>query len=324
MTHHFAANESNKHLITAIENESRFGILSYKRLPAIADFPLYMHQGKITVSIRYSRSGLFMNSHDLNLLRNFHVMLFQDVLNMFTWFMSNDYTNEENSFMLVPLVNSTYINWDIVQRFQKLPPVCIQSTNEKMRKPYIAREWLGSVVSKLYRDTDTKFIVVKVHEDKTPLTQFPDETFKSYKQYFDSINQPVERTDTFLIEVRAITSDFKFIDQKMVRTSAKKNADREIILLPELCNNTNFPAHLWVKCMMLPNILYRINSILVAEKIRTSLNDFVGILNDYSPSRVDFGHVNSSSDKSENKKSGEYNFFNCLNFIDKFELNFFF
>lgn len=323
MKHHFEASDVNAHLINAFESESRFGIISCKMFPAIAHFPIYMHQGKVTVSIRHLRSDILIISNDhLCKLRNFHVMLFRDILKIFKYFMSCDNSNEENSFLLVPLFSTGNINWSLVECFQNLADVFIPSTVEKIKKKYIAEEWLGKVVSPWYSNKDDKYMVVKVREDMTPLTPFPKTTYSSYKDYVDQVYQKkVERIDTFMIEVKAITKNLKFFAAGLGQSGAKKKtSDNYItILIPELCHNFKFPADLWVKCKLLPSILHRIHSILVADKLRTSVNDFVGIhnKNDYLPTsiqgeedvvEIDYNHLDESFDRSVQMKNGEYLF----------------
>ncbi|KAL5274230.1 Dcr-2 family protein [Megaselia abdita] len=302
MKHHFEASEVNQHLIKAFESECRFGILSCKLLPAVADFPLYMHQGKLTVSIKYIRSEIFIeSSQHLRNLQNFHVMIFRDILNLFKYFMSCDNSNEENSFLLVPLESSGNIGWEIVGSFQNLSSIFEPSLKQKKDKKYVSTEWLNKVVIPRYSNKDVKYMVVKVHENMSPLTPFPKSTYSSYEDYVEKVyQQTVERTDTFMIEVKAITESFKFFSPGLGQGGAKKKMSENfiIILIPELCHNYEFPSDLWVKCKLLPSILHRLNSILVAEKLRTALNDFVGVANNfYKPSSIQEHHVDADYDQ---------------------------
>lgn len=319
MKNHFESSQQNAHLKMAFETESSFGIVTSKLLPAISNFPLYMHQGKVTVSIRHIRSGIFIDSHDhFQQLYNFHVMVFRDILKVFKYFMSCDNSNEENSFLLVPLLSSTNINWDVVESFQNLADTFVPSPMEKRRKKYVASEWIGKVVTPLYSNKEVKYMVVKVNENMTPLTPFPKPTYESYKDYVESVyQQKVERTDTFMIEVKGITENMKFFAPGQGQGgSKKKSSDTFVInLIPELCHNFTFPADLWVKCKLLPSVLHRVNSLLVAEHLRTTLNGFVGVAcqEDYLPASLqgdvadmDYEHLDESFDRVGHMKNGKF------------------
>ncbi|KAL5292593.1 Dcr-2.2 family protein [Megaselia abdita] len=287
MNHGIESSNENKHLTMAFASESRFGILSSKLLPVIADFPLYLHQGNVTISIKLSRSDIFLHSSDhLSYLRGFHVMLFRDILKVVKTFMTWDHSNEENSFLLVPLVGQARINWDMVLNYQKLEKVCIPSLIEKVQKQYIASEWIGKVITPWYRNGITSsgyenHVVVKVHENLTPLSPFPESAYKSYKDYIERrYEKIVERSDTFMVEVKRISVNMKLFSRGVEKIKIKKKNKQEnytIMLIPEMCHNFKFPADLWIKCRLLPSILNRLHSLLVAEKLRTSINAFVGV-----------------------------------------------
>lgn len=319
MKHHFEVSEIHEHLRMAFDSGSSYGIITSELLPAISEFPLYMHQGKVTVSIRHIRSDIFIDSNDrLRLLCNFHIMIFRDILKTFKlkYFMSCDNSNEENSFLLVPLASSK-IHWDTVERFQNLTEVFQPSPIEKRRKKYVASEWIGKVVIPWYSNKDKAYMVVKVHENMTPLTPFPKETYASYKDYVEqAYQQKVERTDTFMIEVKAITDNMRFFSPGLGQGGSKKKSSDSfiIILIPELCHNFTFPADLWVKCKLLPSILHRLNSNLVAEKLRTTINTFVGVPNhkDYLPASIrgeptntDYDDLHESFDRIVQIKNGK-------------------
>ena len=58
-----------------------------------------------------------------------------------------------------------------------------------------------------------------------------------------------------------------------------KNDDENLkqYLVPELCKIHPFTASLWKKAVTLPSILYRLNSLLVAEELRVKIcSEIVG------------------------------------------------
>lgn len=298
MKHEFENIDTNKHLINVFESGRKFGILTSKTLPEIANFPLFMHQGTVLVSIQNKGADFYLeNDIQLKQLRNFHTMVFRDILQIFKYFCTFDNSNEENSYLLVPLLQESprkvTIDWNVVINFQNLPQLIIPSKIEKMRKKYVADEWIGKVVVPWYsnhHNKDKEYMVVKVHENMSPLSNFPKAEYNSFKDFVETVyKEKVERTDMFMIEAKAITKSKKFFAAGQGKGGSKKKIKEEYVtmFIPELCHNSTFPADLWIKSKLLPCILHRLTSILVAEKLRHSLNEFVGINSyNYKPKRI--------------------------------------
>lgn len=57
----------------------------------------------------------------------------------------------------------------------------------------------------------------------------------------------------------------------------RDDLQKKQLLVPELCDVHPFPAPLWRKAVCLPCILYRMNSLLLAEQLRVQVAKEAGI-----------------------------------------------
>lgn len=63
----------------------------------------------------------------------------------------------------------------------------------------------------------------------------------------------------------------------MFRTISNKiKTDLNQIIVPELCTWHAFPSDLWLKALMLPTILYRMNQLLLAEDLLIKIYSLSG------------------------------------------------
>lgn len=61
------------------------------------------------------------------------------------------------------------------------------------------------------------------------------------------------------------------------KRAKRENLEQKQILVPELCMIHPFPASLWRQAVCLPCVLYRINALLLADEIRTSVAREIGL-----------------------------------------------
>lgn len=57
----------------------------------------------------------------------------------------------------------------------------------------------------------------------------------------------------------------------------KKQTKYDEILIPELCSWHKFPSDYWLKALMLPTILYRLDKLLLAEDLLVKINSLCNI-----------------------------------------------
>lgn len=75
-----------------------------------------------------------------------------------------------------------------------------------------------------------------------------------------------------LFKVKSISTNINFnVPRENCKRTKENIDDRELFLLPEICNVTEFPALFWLKATVLPSILYRIIQILIANDLKNEM-----------------------------------------------------
>lgn len=85
-----------------LNNSHSFGILSSKKLPEIPSFPIFMNVGELQVNVNINNQIECIESHQLDSLKVFHSLIFDEILAVIKDFMVFDFKNLENSFLIVP------------------------------------------------------------------------------------------------------------------------------------------------------------------------------------------------------------------------------
>ncbi|XP_050325821.1 endoribonuclease dcr-1 isoform X1 [Bactrocera neohumeralis] len=278
----FKADSYTEHIVTLLNTNCNYAILTRKPMPALAEMPLFMNQGKLSVKIAENPITLTITSEQqLKQLAKFHLMIFRDILECWKSFLVLDRRNQENAYFIAPL-NNGKIDWELVQNFQRLLPQRKYSVSERQKKVYKPEDYIGKVVNKWYSGRDNqRFVVTKVLTDLTPQSAFDNNQYPSYIDFIDDKYKNevdcVVQKDQFMLEVRALTSRRNFF-VNAVGKSAKSHHNSSIIrLIPELCHNFMFPGDMWLKALLLPSILHRVHFMLHAEDLRRRVNKFLGI-----------------------------------------------
>lgn len=269
-------------LHSLISSAGTFALLTAKPLPELTTMMFYFNFGSISINIEPGKST-HLDSTKFNAveqMRSFHSMLFRDLLQTTKPFLVNDRSNRENSFFIVPVLDGSHIDWTTINAFQRITqcePVEDEGARVQMR--FQPEDYLHKVVSPWYRyDKDSRYVVLKVHTNMSPLSPFPRRQFRNYAEYM--MNKYKLRTvnpNQFMIEVRGITQRLNRLSSGKCVDGSKKRAFRDAeFLIPEMCHNYGFPANLWLKASLLPSILHRVHYLLHAESLRLSINHFVG------------------------------------------------
>lgn len=158
-------------------SENNFGIMTTKPLPALAKMKFFVTLGLINVHIKETPIVLPNGGSEIELalLRQFHVTVFRDVLKLWKEFLCCDYDNDENSFLVVPLKNSTHLDWELIREFQNLsePPSEI-STIARNKMEFEADKYRHKVILPWYKNNkEQPYVVTMVHEHLTPESPFP-------------------------------------------------------------------------------------------------------------------------------------------------------
>uniref|UniRef100_A0A1A9W8L5 ribonuclease III n=1 Tax=Glossina brevipalpis TaxID=37001 RepID=A0A1A9W8L5_9MUSC len=281
----FVTNPYNAHVVKYLNNTCTYALMLSKKLPLLAEMPLFMSQGKIRVRISKEPIEFILETkQQLNLLENFHTMIFKDLLQLWRDFLVIDRRNLENSYLLVPLNSSQSIDWQLVQDFQCIEPARSYSITERRRNVCRPEDYLDKVVTKWYtKNDDERYVVVKVRQDLNPLSQFDNNQFQNYMEYYQSrYNITVADSSQFLLEVKALTKRRNFFINALGKSTEIKRDRNDIILIPELCHNFHYPGYMWLKALFLPNILHRIYYMLHADELRLSINQFLGLKNEFN------------------------------------------
>lgn len=285
----FECCDYTEHMYTNLQTSRNVGLLLRHKLPRLAEMPLFSNQGKLHVRVAEQPLELVMQSAEqLELLHQFHGMVFRDVLKIWQPFFVLDRRSKENSYLIVPLTvgedRRKCIDWPLVKNFQRLPKVQKSSVPQRKQQPAPRPEdFEGKIVTQWYANYEEKrMLVTKVHRDLTPFSMMEkNHQDKSYyeftmSKYSNHIGDVVHK-DQFLIEVRELTEQLNFYVKQRGKSSAQSKARAKVVLIPELCFPFGFPGDLWVKLIYLPSILRRLHFLLHAEALRKRFNAYLGL-----------------------------------------------
>lgn len=276
----FTRNPYNEHIIKYLGSNATYAILLNKKLPKLAEMPLFMSQGNLHVKISENPiECVIRDEEQLNLLKKFHTVIFKDILKLWREFLVVDNRNEENSYLIVPMDELSSIDWQIVKKFQHLEACRPYSSEERQVANYSPKDYLNTVVTKWYSEHQYEnFVVTKVREDLTPMSPFASSNYETYADFYCSrYNVNIVNKKQFLLEVRSLTQRRNFFNNASNKSAEKKKEQNIIILIPELCHNYRFPADLWLKALFLPTILHRVYYMLHAESLRKRINTFLNL-----------------------------------------------
>lgn len=103
------SDNDNRNLVfyNLLASRNTYGILSTKKLPEIPSFPIFMNVGDLQISLKTNIPTPSLASEEIHSLRQFHWLVFTDILPLTKEFMIFDPANKENSFLIVPGKNET-------------------------------------------------------------------------------------------------------------------------------------------------------------------------------------------------------------------------
>ncbi|KAH8375450.1 hypothetical protein KR200_007377, partial [Drosophila serrata] len=286
----FEQNDYTEHMYQNLQTSCNFALLLRNKLPRLAEMPLFSHQGEVCVRVAETPlEVVIQNEKQLELLHQFHGMLFRDILRIWHPYFVLDRRSKENSYLVVPLSvlsdgQGKGIDWPLVIKFQKLPhPEKVSVQQRKQQPAPRPEDFEGKIVTQWYANYEEKrMLVTKVHKELTPFSlmekNHQDKTYYEFtmSKYSNHIEDVVHR-DQFLIEVREITEQLNFYIKNRTKSSAQSKAKAKVVLIPELCFNFGFPGDLWLKTIFLPSILRRLHFLLHAEALRKRFNAHLGL-----------------------------------------------
>ncbi|XP_050092159.1 endoribonuclease Dicer [Anopheles aquasalis] len=268
-------------------SSNNFGIMTRKPLPPLAPMQLFCSLGKIGVEVVREPLRITLDPatgrEQLAKLKRFHLLLFRDLLRLWKQFIALDVEAAENGFLIVPMADSKTIDWKLVVTFPYLQQSEEPTTLTRQRMVFNAEHYRNRVVHPWYKsDPMQNYVVVKVHEELSPQSPFPNSVFNTFEQYFSTQHQQVivRPEDQFLIEVKGISTNLNLLHPGTEQdggNARSRRRDFQELLIPELVHNFEFPADYWLKATLLPSVLHRVHYLLIAEQIRLDLANSVQI-----------------------------------------------
>ncbi|ETN64340.1 dicer-1 [Anopheles darlingi] len=268
-------------------SSNNFGIMTRKPLPSLAPMQLFCSLGKIGVEVVREPLRITLDpgagGEQLAKLKRFHLLLFRDLLRLWKQFIALDVEAAENGFLIVPMADSKTIDWKLVDTFPYLQQSEEPTTLARQRMIFNAEGYRNRVIHPWYKsDPMQNYVVVKVHEELSPLSPFPNGAYKSFEHYFSAQHQQVivRPDDQFLIEVKGISTNLNLLHPGTEQdggNARSRRRDFQELLIPELVHNFEFPADYWLKATLLPSVLHRVHYLLIAEQIRLDLANSVQI-----------------------------------------------
>lgn len=214
------------------------------------------------------------------------------------------------------------IDWDFITLVERTSLTSsFKALTSKPREKFIFNREVfeDAVVMPAYRNIDQPqyFYVAEIRTDLNPRSPFPSpELYDTFATYYNSkysleitnLQQPLLDVDHTSARLNLLTP--RYMNQKGValptssaetRRARRENLQQKQILVPELCDVHPFPASLWRKAVCLPAILYRMNSLLVADEIRIAIakGALLGVADlspDYRFPQLEFGFSTKPTD----------------------------
>ncbi|XP_063695845.1 endoribonuclease Dcr-2 [Culicoides brevitarsis] len=268
--------ERNRRVFSELlSNDCCFGIFTTKKLPELPAMRVFLSYGEIQVKISdpiiVSEA---LSETQLNQMRKFHIMLFKDLLKTVKSCLIPG-ENGANSFMIVPMKGNA-IDWEVVKNFQSLSEPKMLSEPERRRLKFKPEDFLHKVVRpchKTYGNND--YLVVSVAEHLTPFSDFPEDKFNSFAEYFfEKYSMNVMQRDQFMIDTKCLPSTLNFLSAGAGLDGSSKRSQYTTsdFYIPELVHNYKISGDYWLKALLLPSVLHRLQFMLLAEHLRVTLN----------------------------------------------------
>lgn len=154
-----------------------------------------------------------------------------------------------------------------------------------LTNPEIFRD---TVVTAVYHANRTHYYVADIRYDLSPADPFPNSeaagTFAEYYQIrYDvkvSLDQPmldVDHTSSRLNFLMPRYQNIKGQHLSVPEKDSKRSQKSKVFLIPEVCSIHPVPAYLWRQLFNLPAVLFRMESLLVAEEFRSHIASVLGM-----------------------------------------------
>lgn len=279
-------NPRNRPIKNPAHSPRGLGILLSKKLPKVNSFPLFTKIGKIAVTVTPCDETFELSRDELEAVENFHKFVFSDPLRL-DKNKTFSPTCSEFSFYVVPINAenaSSPIDWQFMSEVKNHPYHVLKRKKSVASIPYDETLYRDAVLLKIYKMPPPSYHHVIRISDMTPNSacDFSDNrlTFKDYykaKYGFDirDERQPLVETVTnpatvywkpLHVSVKEI-----FADSDSLSKTKQRHKNYHEFLVPELSIVHPFPSMFFFKVQVLPTVLFRLQSLLLAEELRQSV-----------------------------------------------------
>lgn len=154
-----------------------------------------------------------------------------------------------------------------------------------MTNPEMFRD---AVITAVYNEKRPHYYVADICYDLTPADPFPNsEAAGSFAEYYQirydvrvSLDQPMldvdhtsSRLNFLLPRYQTVKGQHLCVPEK----DSKRSRKSKVFVIPEVCSIHPLPAYLWRQLFNLPSVLYRMESLLVAEEFRSHIACVLGM-----------------------------------------------
>ena len=255
----------------------------------IPKFSLYDKRMEIRVKlVELPTTVTAMSEAELDLLKQSHRALFESVLRLKNPLFSCSFHEALNSVLMVPVsvwqMQSpplAHIDFEMAERVAS----CSHDPSAPFKWPSTFKD---AVVTKPYQDSGFVLEVLEIDQGTTPSSMFPTEQYTSYADYFlkkynvtiTDLGQPaLVCKKIFFGESRLhmITSRYKNTDgEEMDQGSSTASQNTEKVFI-EITRPYPLPASLMKVVRCLPSMLFRIESLLNIDDLRSEVTLATGV-----------------------------------------------
>ncbi|XP_066254152.1 endoribonuclease Dcr-2 [Euwallacea similis] len=253
-----------------------YGLITPHRVPTICDFPIYVSMGTLNVSLKVNVLTGELSEADLLDIKQFNVLVLKDILRCLREFVMFDNGHNAETMLLVP-VNQQLgtIDFKVLKEHKTVKePFRELTSDERLNLNVTQEEYLRKIVSPWYKDQGD-YLVTEVTLRKSAMSQFPNEQFGSYEDYYNNKHSiRLLNASQPLLYVKHLTKKMNFIKPQGAQAKKKREKsyeDLEIHLIPELVVKQDFPAALWIQANLLPTLVSRFSFLFRLEEFRVKL-----------------------------------------------------
>ncbi|XP_071962974.1 endoribonuclease Dicer-like isoform X2 [Antedon mediterranea] len=278
-----------------------FGILTSKPIPRIPGFPIYTRSGQIAVTISAIDEDMQITKEMEINCKKFHCCMFSEVLRLKKGNLKFEPQSAPSAYLIVPLISegvgdnkTVKIDLAFLKEMSRHSGALDMPSDlpdfGTVQFDFVPEKFEKAVVAPIYRNVDQpqRFYVAEISKTRTVSSEFPSEKFRTFADYYfeqydiqvTNFKQPLLDVDSMASRLNLLTP--RYLNHKgkalPISTGEKKAASqKQQLLVPEFCYVYPINASLWRKCICLPSILYRMNSLLIAEELRLQVSDEAGI-----------------------------------------------